>query len=106
MYHGRGRGAMDSLELGLLFANLTVLVVGLYLLKQGASTDDFGLIQIVILATFVAAAVGLGIVVFYLYLKTYFLRNRFKNSGDRAEYQTAQNMNAVNTDAIDFFCGC
>ena len=27
-----------------------------------------------------------------------------KHSGDKNEYQTAQNMQAVNTDAADFFC--
>lgn len=92
--------------MGLLSANLCVLVVGLFLLRNGADSSDFGLIQLVILATFVAAAIGLIIVVAFLYIKTKYLQYKFKNSGERNEYQTAQNMNAVNTDAIDFFCGC
>uniref|UniRef100_A0A7S2SXR1 Pyrrolo-quinoline quinone repeat domain-containing protein n=1 Tax=Rhizochromulina marina TaxID=1034831 RepID=A0A7S2SXR1_9STRA len=99
-------GAMDSLEMGLLFANLAVLVVGLYLLRMGADSGDVGLVQLIILCTFAAAAIGLIVVVAFLYIKTKYLQYKFKNSGERNEYQTAQNMNAVNTDAIDFFCGC
>ena len=97
---------MDSLEMGLLTANLAVLVVGLYLLRMGADSGEFGLIQIIILCTFAAAGLGLIIVVGFLYVKTKYLQYKFKNSGERNEYQTAQNMNAVNTDAIDYFCGC
>ena len=45
-------------------------------------------------------------VISYLYIKTYLLRNKMRNAGDKNEDQTAQTMQAINTDAADFFCGC
>ena len=58
------------------------------------------------IGSMVIAGLLLIMVIGYLYLKTYLMRHKMKHSGDKNEYQTAQNMQAVNTDAADFFCGC
>ena len=102
-------GALDQLEFGFLLSQTITLSVGLYLQqaspKGRAATsrapvdpnrmtqlDMFMFAQIIIALG--AAFVVLG----FLFYKTYLLRNKMRNAADRNEYQTAQNMEAANTD--------
>ncbi len=115
-------GAMDQLELGLLLAQLCSLSLGLYLYNQGGSAksgkrnttkggpslkfDSLTPADIVMLITVVLAVSLAFLVIGYLYLKTYLLRNKMRNAADKNEYQTAQNMQAVNLNNASGFCGC
>mmetsp|Transcript_37223 Transcript_37223/g.48125 ORF Transcript_37223/g.48125 Transcript_37223/m.48125 type:complete len:167 (-) Transcript_37223:119-619(-) len=107
-------GAMDQLEVCLLLAQTCFLSVGLYLLNSGddeeqtppTNPNDISIADIIMLSVMVCAVLLALCIVSYLYIKTYLLRNKMKHAGDKNEYQTAQNMQAVNTDAADFFCGC
>ena len=106
-------GAMDQLEIGLLAAQMVMLSVGLYLVDAGETEteapkpgDPLSTPDIIMLSAVGIAFLLMFVVISYLYTKTALLRNKMKNAGDKNEYQTAQNMQAVNTDAADFFCGC
>ena len=103
-------GAMDQLELGLLLAQLAMLSIGYWILDQdedaAENAGDIGIAEMIMLGSMIIAGLLLIVIIAYLYLKTYLMRHKMKHSGDKNEYQTAQNMQAVNTDAADFFCGC
>jgi hypothetical protein len=106
-------GAMDQLEVFLLGAQLVTLGVGMQILNSGADNvapprpgEPMSTADLIMIASVCIAGLSAILVISYLYIKTYLLRNKMRNAGDKNEYQTAQNMQAINTDAADFFCGC
>jgi len=106
-------GAMDQLEVFLLAAQLVTLAVGMHIINNGAESvgppepgEPLSTPDLIMITAVGLAGLSAILVISYLYMKTYLLRNKMRNAGDKNEYQTAQNMQAINTDAADFFCGC
>jgi len=106
-------GAMDQLEVFLLAAQLVTLAVGMHIINNGAESvgppapgEPLSTPDLIMITAVIIAGLSAVLVISYLYMKTYLLRNKMRNAGDKNEYQTAQNMQAINTDAADFFCGC